>query len=271
MIKSTLTRSIRRPQKHDLIGRNVAELADLPEGQPGRPSRVMTQQQAAEVLQAAAGQPAGYVAVVTIGKYRQAATHAAGAAGELACGNKPRNGATVTHVSDDLTAATCRACRTSLGLDQPATDHSRLAALFVVAITLGLSPGELRALRWDHVNLDQQTIHVWRSGSRSGDTKTPKSRRTLALPSAPQPRSGLTRSARDGFLPQLVDLTFDSPALLSCSRAAMPQSHSGPRSGGELRGGLGIWAGPRPGDAMARRTRWGIGRPPGTQPAREST
>ena len=89
MIKSTLTRSIRRPQKHDLIGRNVAELADLPEGQPGRPSRAMTQQQAAEVLQAAAGQPTGYVAVVTIGKYRQAATHAAGAAGELACGNKP--------------------------------------------------------------------------------------------------------------------------------------------------------------------------------------
>jgi hypothetical protein len=42
MIKSTLRRSIRRAQKHDLIGRNVAELADLPEGQPGRQSRAMT-------------------------------------------------------------------------------------------------------------------------------------------------------------------------------------------------------------------------------------
>jgi hypothetical protein len=31
-IKSTLTRSIRRAQKYDLIGWNVAELADLPEG-----------------------------------------------------------------------------------------------------------------------------------------------------------------------------------------------------------------------------------------------
>jgi hypothetical protein len=33
MIRSTLRRSIRRAQRHDLIARNVAELADLPEGQ----------------------------------------------------------------------------------------------------------------------------------------------------------------------------------------------------------------------------------------------
>ena len=31
-IKGTLTRSIRRAQKYDLIGRNVAELVDLPRG-----------------------------------------------------------------------------------------------------------------------------------------------------------------------------------------------------------------------------------------------
>jgi integrase len=30
----------------------------------------------------------------------------------------------------------------------------RLEALFVVAITLGLRPGELRALTWNHVHLD---------------------------------------------------------------------------------------------------------------------
>jgi hypothetical protein len=40
-IKSTLVRSIRRAQKYDLIGRNVAELVDLPQGQPGHPSRAM--------------------------------------------------------------------------------------------------------------------------------------------------------------------------------------------------------------------------------------
>jgi hypothetical protein len=41
-IKSMLARSIRRAQRFDFIGRNVAELVDLPPGQPGRPSRAMT-------------------------------------------------------------------------------------------------------------------------------------------------------------------------------------------------------------------------------------
>ena len=49
-IKSTLVRSIRRAQKYDLIGRNVAELVDLPQGQPGHPSRAMTEEQASKVL-----------------------------------------------------------------------------------------------------------------------------------------------------------------------------------------------------------------------------
>ena len=60
-IKSTLVRSIRRAQKHDLIGRNVAELVDLPQGQPGYPSPSMTEEQASKVLQAASGQPTGFV------------------------------------------------------------------------------------------------------------------------------------------------------------------------------------------------------------------
>src|ERR1019366_4126202 len=70
MIKSTLRRAIRRAQKHDLSGRNVAELADLPEGQPGRPSRAMTHDQAGLVLDTASGNASGYVAVVKIGNYR---------------------------------------------------------------------------------------------------------------------------------------------------------------------------------------------------------
>jgi integrase len=52
----------------------------------------------------------------------------------------------------------------------------------VLAITLGLRPGELRALRWDHLDLDNGIVYVWRSARRSGDTKTPQSRRTLTLP-----------------------------------------------------------------------------------------
>ncbi|HEY1919988.1 MAG TPA: site-specific integrase [Streptosporangiaceae bacterium] len=180
MIRSTLRRSIRRAQRHDLIGRNVAELADLPEGQPGRPSRAMTQQQATKVLDAAAGRPTGYVAVVKVGKSPQAATHAATEAGELACGTKPRRDATIVHTSTDLADATCRSCRAQL--DAAEVSDGRLEALFVLAITLGLRPGELRALTWEHVNLNGGVVHVWRSASRGGDTKTPQSRRSLVLP-----------------------------------------------------------------------------------------
>ena len=182
MIKSTMRRSIRRAQKHDLIGRNVAELADLPEGQPGRPSRAMTEHQAAKVLATPTGKPAGYVTVVKMGSYRQAAAHATTESRELACGSRPRPDRAVTTVSADLADTTCTACRNTLGLDQSADDQARLAALFVLAITLGLRPGELRALRWDHVDLDNGVIYVWRSTKRDGDTKTPKSRRSLVLP-----------------------------------------------------------------------------------------
>ena len=46
---------------------------------------------------------------------------------------------------------------------------------------------ELRALRWEHVHAEPDStvpphIEVWRSVRSDGDTKTKKSRRTLALP-----------------------------------------------------------------------------------------
>jgi integrase len=187
MIKSTLVRSIRRAQKHDLIGRNVAALADLPEGKPGRPSRAMTERQAAAVLATTRGTTMAYVTVVKIGAYKQAATHAATTEGDLACGTKPRRKAGApapapVQVSTDLGTTTCRSCRAQLGLDSDGTDLLRLEALFVLSITLGLRPGELRGLRWDHVDLNKGVIHVWRSARRGGDVKTPKSRRSLLLP-----------------------------------------------------------------------------------------
>lgn len=181
-LKSTLRRSIRRAQRHDLIARNVVELADLPEGQPGRPSRAMTQEQAGQVLAAVREISVGYKEVVTFGKYGQAATHAATAQGELACGTLPRRDRTITHLGTDLSATTCRMCRSRLGLDDDQTQFLRLEALLVLAITIGLRPGELRALRWDHLDLDKGLVYVWRSTRRDGDTKTPKSRRTLKLP-----------------------------------------------------------------------------------------
>lgn len=57
----------------------------------------------------------------------------------------------------------------------------------VLSLLTGAHTEELRALRWEHVHLDQvgsapPHIEVWRSVREDGDTKTRKSRRTLALP-----------------------------------------------------------------------------------------
>ena len=82
----------------------------------------------------------------------------------------------------DLAKTTCRFCRAELGLGKDADAHRRLEALFVLSITLGLRPGELGKLSWDHVDLDNEVIHVRQSASRTGDVKTPKSKRSLVLP-----------------------------------------------------------------------------------------
>ena len=72
-----------------------------------------------------------------------------------------------------------------------AKDHPRLGAYVILSLTTGIRTEEARALRWDHVDLDgdpdarspvSPSIAVWRSVRLRGDTKTEKSRRTLALP-----------------------------------------------------------------------------------------
>ena len=181
-INSTLIRSIRRAQKYDLIGRNVAELVDLPKGQLGHPSRAMSEEQAGRVLQAASGGATVYVKVVKVSRGQYAATHAATEAGQLACGTWTRHKAAVAEVGTDLAGTTCQSCRAELGLDDHTDASGRLEALFVLSLTLGLRPGELRKLSWDHVDLDKGVIHVWRSASRTGDVKTPQSKRSLVLP-----------------------------------------------------------------------------------------
>jgi integrase len=64
---------------------------------------------------------------------------------------------------------------------------SRLHAYIVVALLTGIRTEEARALTWDRVHLQRvgdmpPHIEVWRSVRTHGDTKTKKSRRTLALP-----------------------------------------------------------------------------------------
>jgi integrase len=72
-----------------------------------------------------------------------------------------------------------------------AARESRLNAYVVLSLTVGIRTEEARGLRWDHVDLDGDpgtarpvppSVAVWRSVRQGGDTKTAKSRRTLALP-----------------------------------------------------------------------------------------
>jgi integrase len=142
----------------------------------------MTEAQAAKVLKTASGNGTVYVKVVKASKGRYGATHAATETGELACGTKPHANAPITEVSREPKDARCRSCRSQLGIDEADNPNLRLGALFVLAITLGLRPGELRRLTWDHVDLTSGVVHVWRSASKTGDTKTPKSKRSLILP-----------------------------------------------------------------------------------------
>jgi integrase len=65
-----------------------------------------------------------------------------------------------------------------------AAENTSLHAYIVVSLLTGARTEELRPLTWPHVHLDadQPTIMVWRSVRAGGETKTKKSRRTLALP-----------------------------------------------------------------------------------------
>jgi len=85
--------------------------------------------------------------------------------------------------------------RPALELHPGLKDHRRPPALMhayiVLSLTTGLRTEEIRALRWDHVDLkgdpgtDPPTpphVFVWRSVRGHGDTKTEKSRRSLELP-----------------------------------------------------------------------------------------
>jgi len=85
------------------------------------------------------------------------------------------------------------------------TEGTRMHAYVVLSLLAGIRTEEARALRWDHVvtwvddsvgwqpattagfdharaGEDRFAIYVWRAQRHGGDTKTEKSRRTLALP-----------------------------------------------------------------------------------------
>jgi integrase len=68
-----------------------------------------------------------------------------------------------------------------------AAEGERLYPYIVVSLLSGIRTEEIRALRWEHVRLDEGPetaahIEVWRADRTGGDTKTPRSRRSLRLP-----------------------------------------------------------------------------------------
>ena len=83
----------------------------------------------------------------------------------------------------------------SLNLEQAsallaAAEDTRMHAYITLCLATGIRTEEARALRWEHVDFGDPVANppvlasaaVWRSVRSHGDTKTEKSRRTLALP-----------------------------------------------------------------------------------------
>ena len=85
------------------------------------------------------------------------------------------------------------------------TGADRFHAYIVVSMLTGARTEELRALRWEHVRLeaDPAFMEVWRSVRAGGDTKTRRSRRTIALPArcVAALRLEADRQARDSQSP----------------------------------------------------------------------
>ncbi|CAM3615035.1 site-specific integrase [Isoptericola cucumis] len=113
-------------------------------------------------------------------------------------------------------------------------------AYIVVSLLAGARPEEVRALRWDAVDLDPPKgvpphINVWRSVREGGDTKTQKSRRTLAISgyvaavliehrakqAAIRARAGDAWKENDLVFPSLVGTEQDSHNVRRSFRSAL--------------------------------------------------
>ena len=102
-----------------------------------------------------AGQVTVYVKVVNASRGRYGATHAATETGELNCGTKPPKDAPVTETSIVLQETTCRSCGRNSGSTAKRTRAAGSKRSSCSRFMLGLRPGKLRKLTWDHVDLDK--------------------------------------------------------------------------------------------------------------------
>ncbi|MFJ7967048.1 tyrosine recombinase XerC [Streptomyces sp. NPDC096324] len=103
-------------------------------------------------------------------------------------GKAARNMADLVEVPDGRAGRPSK----SLSLDQAAAvlrakDGSWVHAYVVLSLLVGVRPEEARPLTWSHIHLtrsgnEKPHVDVWRSVRQHGDTKTRKSRRSLAMP-----------------------------------------------------------------------------------------
>ncbi|RST04583.1 site-specific integrase [Streptomyces sp. WAC07149] len=119
LVHSVLSRSITHAQRRNRVTENVATLVNVPDGRAGRPSKSLSVEQGAAVLNVSEG--------------------------------------------------------------------TWIHAYVVLALLVGIRTEETRPLTWDRVHTDpadgsEAHIDVWRSVRRHGETKTQKSRRSLAMP-----------------------------------------------------------------------------------------
>ena len=142
----------------------------------------------------------------------------------------------------------------SLSLDQAsallaAADGTRMHAYIALCLATGIRTEEARALRWEHVDFGDPaasrpvpaSVAVWRSVRSHGDTKTDKSRRTLALPemavtalrahrtrqAGDQAAAGRTWSDRDLVFPARTGAALDAANVRREFRAACKAAEIG--------------------------------------------
>ena len=99
-------------------------------------------------------------------------------------------------------------------------------AYVVLLLTTGMRPEEARALRWDHVDLGAGTIAVWRSDRAGGDTKTPKSRRTLRLAALAVGALRERRAAQDADRVAAGEVWQDHGLVFTTSIGTMLDQHN---------------------------------------------
>jgi integrase len=161
----------------------------------------------ADVRQALAAMAAGYsTAAVSMGHLalKRAIRHAeandlisrnVAALADTPKGREGRPSKSLTHQAlAVITAArTLPVMELRPGLKDARRPAALMHAYIVLSLLAGIRTEEARALHWAHVNLDGDPaatppvpphIAVWRSVRAHGDTKTERSRRTLALPAA---------------------------------------------------------------------------------------